>query len=213
MKKKKPIARRNRAGLSPSKGHLTENKLTYHALNREYSFEWGFNFHRRILRITGEIEQGHFDFIDSALTELEAESKATITVRIHSTGGDCYEALAIVDRLRASRCYIVTEGYGAVMSAATLILACGDRRRAAKNCVFMHHESSYDIGGRHEHVKATVKQMEREEKQWAHSMARFSKRDYDFWFQSGKNIDAYYDSEELLDMGVVDEIFATGDEE
>ena len=65
-----------------------------------------------------------------------------ITIRLHSEGGSVYEALAIVGRIEKCKCQIITEGYGAIMSAATLILASGDKRRISRLAWFMVHESN-----------------------------------------------------------------------
>ena len=97
-------------------------------LRLEYLFDQGVNFVDRVIQINEEIGEESFAFIDAALSELERTSKKTITVRINSPGGSVYDALAIVGRLNSSNCRIVTEAYGHVMSAATLLLAAGRMR-------------------------------------------------------------------------------------
>lgn len=184
----------------------TDLKVTQTALHLEYLFERGVNFRDRIITIRGAIDEPLFDVIDAAMSEMEHAGKSTVTIRIFSEGGSVYEALAIVGRLRRSKCHIVTEGYGAIMSAATLILACGDRRVMSEFCQFMHHEASYDVGGRHSNVKATVEQCEREEKLWSYWMARFSSKEADYWYSFAKHIDRYFNPDECLEMGIIDEI-------
>lgn len=176
-------------------------------LRLSYSFEEGVNFKDRVIRITGEIEdRASFDMLDSALSELERASKSTITLRINSPGGSVYEALAMVGRIRNSRCHIVTEGYGHVMSAATLILAAGDRRRMSRYCWAMAHQCSYMIGGSHEEVKEEVAQAEREEDMWAGWMSELSNEDKAYWFTKVKKKNVYMTSDECLKVGMVDEI-------
>lgn len=187
-------------------GKITDTKVSQLGLHLEYLFEYGVNFKTRSITISGEIDEPWFDIVDAALTEMESTSKKSITVKIKSFGGCSYEAIAIVGRLRRSKCYIVTEGYGVIMSAATLLLACGDKRKVSRFTHTMHHESSYDVEGRHSNVKATIKQMDREEKFWAKWMAEFSYKDQKFWYKTGKHIDAYFTAEKLLELGVVDEI-------
>jgi ATP-dependent protease ClpP protease subunit len=147
-----------------------------------------------------------FDIVDAALSEMESDSRKSITVRINSLGGSVYEALAIVGRLKASKCKIVTEGYGAIMSAATLILACGAERRMSKFAWFMWHEASYGIEGRHKDIKDAVAQAEKEEDKWAEWMSQFSKKDAKYWRKIAAEKDAYFTPEELLTMKVIDEI-------
>jgi len=182
------------------------NKFPEH-LRLDHSFEKGVNYLDRVIQITGEIgEDVTFDWLDAALCELERDTKKTVTLKIFSGGGSVYDALAMVGRLKASRCHIVTEGYGAVMSAATLLLACGNFRKISEYCQFMHHSSTYGVHGRHDEVKAEVENAEREERLWAHWMAKFSTQDEQFWYNHGKNHNMYLSAEQVLVLGVVDAI-------
>ena len=108
----------------------------------DYLFDQGVNFVDRVIQINEEIDDHSFAFVDAALSELERASKKTITIRINSPGGSVYDALAMIGRLNASSCRIVTEAYGQVMSASTLLLAAGKKRRMSKYCVFMEHKMS-----------------------------------------------------------------------
>lgn len=184
-----------------------EDRLTHASLLLGYLFDYGVDFQRRVIKITGDIDQETFNLVDAALTEMEAESRAAVTVKIDSPGGEVYQAMAIVGRLKESKCQIITKGYGAVMSAATLILACGDKRQMSKHAWFMHHEASYGLDGKHSEAKAVVAQVEREEKQWAEWMAEFSKKPKEYWLKNGVGIDSYFTAEDLLKMGVIDELF------
>lgn len=185
----------------------TEDRLTHASLLLGYLFEDGVDFQRRTIQLTGEVDTEMYERLDAAMSEMEAESKKAITIKIDSYGGDVYQAMAIVGRIRESKCQIVTKGYGAIMSAATLILAAGDKRSCSEYSWFMHHEASYGVEGKHSEVKAFVRQSEREEKQWSEWMAEFSKRPANFWLEEGTGTDAYFTAEELLEMGVVDELF------
>lgn len=193
---------------SPGKNLSSDVKLTRAALLLSYQFEYGINFQERVITITDEIDDSTFHVIDNAMTQMESESKADITIKVSSIGGDVYAAMSIVARMRESKCKIITKGYGCVMSAATLILAAGTRRReVSSETVFMWHEASYETGGRHSEIKALVEQQDREHAMWADRMARYSKKDKRFWAKKGVGLDAYYTPEELLSFGVVDEIF------
>lgn len=189
-----------------SKQTSIDNRLNALSLHLGYLFDRGVNFKDRIITWSAEIEHPMFTVIDAAITEMERDSRKTITLRLNSPGGDTYEALAVVGRLRRTKCKIVTEGFGHIMSAATLILACGDERRFSKYGVFMHHESTYGIEGKHSEVKDLAEQMEREELQWAKNMEVFSKKSAKFWLKEGTRKDAYFTAEQLLEFGVIDEI-------
>lgn len=195
--------RKNLVGIKSS----SESRLTQAAILLEYSFEHNIDFKNRIIRISGELDAAKFDLVDAGLSEMESQGRSSVTIRINSPGGDIYHALAIVGRLKSSKCQIITEGYGHVMSSATLILACGDKRRMSSYGYFMHHESSHTLEGTTSQVRAEVMQNEREEKAWAEWMAELSSRDTKFWYKTGVGKNSYFSAEELLETGVIDEIF------
>lgn len=169
--------------------------------------EHGIDIPSRTIQLFSEIDEKAFKFIDAALTLLENHSKKQVTIKINSPGGSVYDALAIIGRMKASPCKITTEGYGSVMSAATVILAAGEKRRMSRYSMFMWHEHSYDTGGRHSEVKAWVRQFDKEEEQWSQIMAEFSKKDAEFWKSLGKYTDKFFSAQELLEAGVIDEVF------
>lgn len=207
MKLKKKVPRQKNKTLDLNTRATNENKLTYAALILNYAFDYGIDLKNRTIKITGPIDQFSFDLVDTAMTYFEAESKASVIIRINCPGGDTYEAMAIIARLRMSKCHIITECLGHCMSAATLILSCGDKRRMSKLASWMWHESSYGLEGKHSEIKATAKQVEREELLWANTMAEFSNKNSKYWLKTGIGIDAYFSADELLKTGAIDEVF------
>jgi len=175
-------------------------------LRLEYCFEKGINLRDRVIQVTGVIDQGDFDYLDAALNEMERKSKAAITIRINSPGGSVYEALAMVGRMKKSKCQIITEGYGHIMSAAVLLLSGGDKRRISRYAWAMHHEASYIIGGTHSDVKEEIEQMEREENMWATWMEEFSTHDKEYWRDICRKKNFYLTADECIEHGIVDEV-------
>lgn len=176
-------------------------------LHLDTLFDRGINFKSRSIVIASEITEELFQKIDGALTEMESHNKKAITIKICSEGGDVATALAVVGRLRNSKCKIITEGYGTVESAATLIFACGHERRISRLATFMHHESNYEIDrNRHSTIKASVNQAEKEEELWAVTMAQFSKKPASFFKSNGKHVDVFWTPEQLLEFGIADKI-------
>lgn len=188
----------------------------YEKLRLEYLFENGVDFENRVIRISGsigaagcafeEVDYFDFNFLDAALSEMERRSNEQVTIRINSPGGEVYEALAMVGRMNASSCHIVTEGYGAVMSAATLILMGGHHRRLSHYAVVMFHEMSYGTHGKHEDVKEQVQQSEKEQKRWASYYEKFSDKNAKFWVSKMKKKEYYPLPEEMLIYGAIDEL-------
>lgn len=171
-------------------------------------FNQGLNIEQRVITIEGEIETGYFSFLDAALSTLELlDEEAPITLRISTPGGSVYDGNAIIARMEMSPCDIITEGFGHVMSMGTAILAAGDTRRISRHAVFMYHCSSYGVADKHSQVKQFVKQAEKEEVRAAKFMAERSKKPWAWWKKLGSDTDAYLTPEELLEIGIVDEIF------
>lgn len=175
-------------------------------LNLKYAFENDINIKARVIQLIGEIDEEKFKLIDIGITELERHNQKAITIRINSDGGSVTDALAIIGRIKTSKCRVVTEAYGACQSAATLILAAGHKRKASEYLIFMHHEASYDVEGRHSNIRAEVLEMERQEKLWAEWMAKFSKKDLNFYLKEGVSVDAYWTPAQLLEYGIIDEV-------
>ena len=187
-------------------GKTSELRIQQVALNLEYWFSKGVNFQDRIIQITGPIKEDLFDFIDAAMTVLE-ESRKSVTVRINSEGGHVYEAMAVVGRLKSSPCRIITEGYGAVWSAATLILAAGDKVRMSKYCWYMYHSGEYEIKGTHGQNRSEVEQYDKEHRLWANWMVDLTGyKDKRYWYGLGMSKDIYFTPEQLLEMEIIDEI-------
>lgn len=174
----------------------------------EFVFDKGINLKDRIIQITGEIEDAaSFDWLDAALTEMERDSKRAVTLKINSPGGSVYEALAMVDRIKDSKCQIITKCYGHAMSAASLILAAGDKRYIGSRSWLMVHEMSYDASGAHSNIKDQVQQAEREMQEWSRAMAEFTNQPTDFWLKAAHKQDFYLSAEECIMLGVVDGTF------
>lgn len=193
-----------------------DSELEKLKFNMEQSLDNGVDLKNRTIRVTGVIGEpspldfgsDYFDFnlLDYALTEMEAQSDEPITLKINSPGGDVYDALAIIGRMKASKCEIVTEAYGHAMSAATLILMAGDIRKMSKYCVPMYHEISYGVGGDHESIKEQVAQSEKELRRWASYYEEFSNKNTKFWLTKMKKKEFYPTPEQMLDYGAIDEV-------
>jgi len=174
--------------------------------NLEIALSSGINLEQRVYTISGEINEAVFLGADVAISSMEQLSSEPITIRINSYGGDVYAALAVVGRMRHTKCQIITEAHGAVMSAATAILAAGSVRKMSEFSWGLFHEASYSAEGRHTDVRQQVEQSEREERSWAVFMAKHSAQSVEFWSELVKKGDRYFTAKQMLDLGVIDEI-------
>lgn len=114
--------------------------------------------------LIGEIEEDNVnECIQWIVYEnLRPTQNKTLTLYINSTGGDLYQAFALIDIMQHSQLPIRTIGIGAVMSAAFLIFASGDQgeRFAAPNTSFMCHQFSSGTDAKYHDLKAEVKEHE-----------------------------------------------------
>lgn len=177
------------------------------ALQADMCLKHGIDFYSRTIQLIGPITDKTFKQVDAALSILERQSGAAITIRISSLGGECYAALAIVSRMRSSKCKVHTEAHGSIMSAATLILAAGRKRSMSSFATFMFHEAAYNVGGRHSEVQAWVEQFEREEQTWSKIMEKLTGTEASYWATLGKHTDKFFTPEALLEKGVIDKVF------
>lgn len=132
-----------------------------------------------------------------------------LTIYINSTGGDLYQAFALIDIMRNSKHSIRTVGVGAVMSAAFLIFSSGTKgyRFASKNTSFMCHQFSETLENKYHDLKASMK----ENDFCNRKMVQILKE------ATGLNItkikskllpptDVFLSAEELIDLGAADYI-------
>ena len=185
----------------------TNPNLDSFVVNVEYAFNRGVDFQNRIIQLTEDIDEGHFEFLDSAMTTLEKLNRKTITIKINSYGGDVYTALGMIGRMRESKCLIHTKGYGKIMSASTAILAAGHKRSMSRFAEFMHHESSYELAGKHSEISHEVATVEKQEERWAEVMEEFTGTPKDFWKRAGVSVNYYMNAERCLELNIVDEVF------
>lgn len=177
-------------------------------VNLDYSFNRGLDMQARCIQLTEDIDDHHFDFFDAAMTTLESMNRKTITIKISSYGGDVYTALGIIGRMMESPCRIHTKGYGKIMSAATAILAAGNKRSISRLAEFMHHESSYDAGyGRESDHAHALKQSQNLSERWCSLMSELTGIPKQFWAQRGVGKDFYITPDKCLDLNIVDEVF------
>ncbi len=111
--------------------------------------------------LSGEIEEENVKQAIKWLVYENLDSREKVlTLYVNSTGGDLYQAFALIDIMRSSKHTVRTVGIGAVMSAAFLIFASGDpgERYASKNASFMCHQFTESMDSKYHDLKATMKE-------------------------------------------------------
>jgi ATP-dependent Clp protease protease subunit len=114
--------------------------------------------------LTGEIDEENIGKCIKWLTyeNLEANKDKILTLYVNSTGGDLYQAFALIDIMNTSSYPIRTIGIGTVMSAAFLIVASGTKkeRYISTNASCMCHQFSSGTDGKYHDLKAEMKETE-----------------------------------------------------
>ncbi len=140
---------------------------------------------------------------------LDTSKTKVLTLYINSTGGNLYDAFALIDVMRSSTHQIRTIGIGSVMSAAFLIFSCGTNgeRYAARNCSFMCHQFTETMDNKYHDLKATM----RENDLCNQKMINVLKDSTGLTVSKIKvkllpPSDVYLKADELIDLGVADHI-------
>jgi ATP-dependent protease ClpP protease subunit len=155
---------------------------------------------KRTLSIIGEISDESLKEFYTDIALLESENSKPITVELCSAGGDTYAGLAYYGRLMTSPCEIVVKAYGAIMSAATVVLAAGDIRKMHWSAWFMVHEDIQETPS-----TAAAKHYLRLEKQWADILAMHSNQSTEFWLEAASKT-TYLSAKECFQLGLVSEL-------
>lgn len=167
--------------------------------------------------LVGEIEEDTINACIKWITyeSLDAKEK-TLTLYINSTGGDLYQAFALIDVMQNSHHPIRVIGIGAVMSAAFLIFASGTKgeRYAATNTSFMCHQFTSNADAKYHDLKAEVKEYELLNTK----MINILKESTGLPPSKIKTkllpaSDVYLTAEEVVELGIADFILGQEDEE
>jgi ATP-dependent Clp protease, protease subunit len=185
-------------------------------INKDYLdtyFSHGVDTKNRCIFLTEEIDSESAGNVMKAMYLFEqTDATKPIELRIMSPGGDIYHAYGLHDVTRTLRSPIHTMGLGEVMSAAILLVACGEKgnRWAGENTTFMIHVPSWklDHTSQHNH-KIEVQESERLWERWYSLMAKYTKQPVKFWRRlCDKKIDVYFDADQALEWGIIDNVWS-----
>lgn len=139
----------------------------------------------------------------------ESEEKV-LTLYINSSGGDLYEAFALIDTMKASKYEVRTIGLGKIMSAAFLIFCSGTKgqRFIGKNTGIMCHQHHDNIDGKYHDLRASMKEGEHCNERMLDILKECSFLDTKTIRSKLMNSsDVYLKSDELVTYGLADQIF------
>ena len=141
-----------------------------------------------------------------SLLQHRKDKDAPVNLMINSPGGDVHEMFGIIDYIESLDVKVNTICRGRAFSAAAIILAGGTgTRMMSKRSTVMVHQSSSFIGGKMSDITAyldTVKNLEVAVYEFLESRTKKSAE----WWKDKMRTDLYLSAEELLDLGVIDQI-------
>jgi ATP-dependent Clp protease, protease subunit len=161
--------------------------------------------------LTGEIDEDNVEKCIKwiAYEDLDPRQDKILTLYVNSTGGDLYQAFALIDVMRSSSHKIRTIGIGTVMSAAFLIVAAGTRgeRYVAYYTSCMCHQFSSGTDGKYHDLKAEMKETELLNNKMVEVLATATKQPPSY---IKKRLlpptDVYMTSQEMVEHGAADYI-------
>lgn len=155
---------------------------------------------------TGEVTQGSIELIIRAINTmiLDAPNKP-ITIHMNSFGGDVLSMLYLVDIIETSPCQFKFFGGGAIMSAATFVMAVCDERNLYPNTTVMVHKGSNELRGNIDDIYIAVDEDKRVSSELIKIFSQNSFMDEDFWSEIIKR-DVYLTAQEAVQLGLADQI-------
>ena len=141
-----------------------------------------------------------------SLLQHRKDKSAPVNLMINSPGGDIYEMFGIIDYIESLDVKVNTICRGRAFSAAAIILTCGTgSRMMSKRSTVMFHQSSSFLGGKMSDITAYLDNVKNLEKVIYTMLAERTKKDAEWWKNKMRN-DMFLTAEELLEIGVIDQI-------
>jgi ATP-dependent Clp protease protease subunit len=171
------------------------------------NLEWGINTKSNTMYLTYEIEQ---DSLYAVMTRfdnfVQHNEGQDINLVLSSYGGDVYSMLGTIDYFKTLPVKVNTHCFGACMSAAAVILACGTGKRTmTKNSTVMVHEGSAFEAGKTSDVLKGADHLKKLLENINRILGEVTNKSQDFWEEVSKQ-DTYLTAEECLEYGIIDEI-------
>ncbi|MGB2826408.1 MAG: ATP-dependent Clp protease proteolytic subunit [Thermoplasmata archaeon] len=180
----------------------------------EAYFSHGVDVQNRRLFL-GDIDHESIDAAIKGMYLMETNSNTEpIELFISSYGGEVYDAIALYDIIGTVKCPVHTFAYGKCMSAAPLLLACGEpgHRWVAQHTFFMHHDGSNQIEGKTTSLKVEMAHLEKLDKLWTQLLVQYSNKTFKWWDDRSKRSgDFFFSADEAIEWGIADAIWSERD--
>ncbi len=162
----------------------------------------------RIIFISGEINDEKANTIIAQLLFLESkESGKEISLYINSPGGEMQSGLAILDTIKFVKCPVSTICIGMCASAASMILAGGEKgkRYILPNSKVMIHQPWGGVKGQVTEIEIYLKEGLKDRQTYAKLVSEFSGKSEKEVLKDIER-DNYMNATEAINYGLVDKI-------
>jgi len=157
--------------------------------------------------IGGEEDDEYTGYIIEHIHFLNSLNHDPIQLILNSPGGTDDTLLYLYDAITTSQSEVITIGSGMVCSAASLVLACGDKRYATENCKMMTHKGQVVISGDDDEIHSQSELQTKLTDLYWKLLARHSTKTADQWYSKSKDEgQLWLNAEEMLKWGVIDGI-------
>ena len=169
--------------------------------------EWGINLDMNSMYLTYDID---IDQLYSVMTRFDNLSRYNegkdLNLIIASYGGDVYSMLGTIDYFRSLPVKVNTHCFGACMSAAAVILACGTgvRSMSKHSTVMIHEGSAFEVGKTSDVVKG-ADHLKLLQKSICKILGEVTNKNKKFW-EDISHQDTYLTADDALEYGVIDKI-------
>ena len=163
---------------------------------------------KRIILLTGEVDDYLCDLIKAQLLYMESMSDEDITLYICSGGGDVYSGLGLLDVMDFVKPDIVTVNTGLAASMAAVLLCGGTKgkRKALKRSRTMIHQPSSYIGySQSTDIEIEAKEINSLKKELYEIISDNSGQTYDKVYKDSER-DYWMTAAESKKYGLIDEI-------
>ena len=163
----------------------------------------------RVIFITGEITQDLANVVISKLLCFEAEDKEKgITIYLNSPGGDSEAMHAILDVYELIKPDITVVNVSCAYSAASLLLAAGNKRYSLKSAQVMIHQVAISTNKQRwtkEEINYLNESINEEQQKYIDCMLKYTKITKEKLVEFLKR-DTFLNALECVELGIVDSI-------
>ena len=178
-----------------------ELKLMYKEL------DYGLDLFNNVVYLSDSLDITDVRYVSSRFEVCRrVNSDKPINLILSSYGGDVYSMLGIIDFMQSFDVKVNTRCYGAAMSAAAVILACGTGVRSmSENATVMIHEGSIFEEGKISDVLKSSDHLKELHKTINKILSEVTNKDEEYWTEKTKT-DLYLTAEECLEFKIIDKI-------